>query len=895
MPLHPEFPTDPYVILDPEYRWYPGDQLSSETERASLIPPLVDKVRRGVAAWRQSGYAGASRTTRALLRWWFQREHILPLADGTMGRFRWYFSQREAVESAIWLFEIERSRDPYSLMKYDSSQLVSSGMFLEDWTRYVLKLATGAGKTKVMSLLMTWCYFHKTYETESPLSINFLVIAPNIIVLDRLRNDFDGGKIFFADPLLPENGHDGRDWQDDFQLTVHIQDEVGHVSSGGNLFLTNIHRVYGGGAAASFDDEDVTDYFLGPKPVTKTTDRTVDLGQIVRDVDSLVVLNDEAHHIHEKNAWFRAIEDIALRLRQKGSALSAQFDLTATPKHSSGAIFAQTVSDYPLVEAIRQGVVKRPVLPDAASRAKLVDRDSLKLTERYQDYLHLGYLEWKASFTELSKAGKKPVLFVMTPDTRDCDEVADWLSGTYPEFDGKDRVLVIHTKNNGDISESATGKGKDELERLRAASRDIDSVDSPYRAVVSVMVLREGWDVQNVTVIVGLRAYNSPAKILPEQTLGRGLRRMFRGQSLDEKVSVVGTSAFMEFVETIKSEGVEFETAPMGAGAAGQGPLVIDVDRENPEKDIGQLDIAIPVLSRRIEREYKNLDLIDPATFANRKHPVRSFSEEEQRQIVFKDIDTDDVSHVREMELGFTPTYQNALGFLANGILREARLVRGFDVLFGKLKSFVCDHLFDAPVTVEDLNVLRNLSEPDVTRTIKESFRKAIDDLTVVDRGTSRVQSHIRLSEVRPAVVDRRNEYRPRKSVFNRVVGDSGLELDFAAFLDRCDDLVSFAKNGQHVGFRIEYQKADGSISDYIPDFVVKRSDSDIWIVETKGRQDEDDVLKFARLQTWVKDANAGADGVTYSAMLVRQEDFQASHDRLRSFADAIAIFGTAH
>jgi len=79
-----------------------------------------------------------------------------------------------------------------------------------------------------------------------------------------------------------------------------------------------------------------------------------------------------------------------MRLRQKGSDLSAQFDLTATPRHNDGSIFVETISDYPLVEAIRQDVVKTPVLPDEASRAKLKEHKSRKFTEQYADYLHLG-------------------------------------------------------------------------------------------------------------------------------------------------------------------------------------------------------------------------------------------------------------------------------------------------------------------------------------------------------------------------------------------------------------------------------------------------------------------------------------------------------------------------
>lgn len=888
MPMHADFPNDPHAIIDPAHRWYPGDAMLGEMGQEKLLAPLVHTIRGHVKAWRESGYAGASRTTRALLKWWFQREHIIPQANGPATRFRWYFAQREAVESAIWLYEVAKARDPHALIKYDSSGAVSKSMFIEDWTRYVLKLATGAGKTKVMSLLITWCYFHRTYEAESTLSTNFLLIAPNIIVLDRLRTDFDGARIFFADPLLPENGHDGQNWQDDFQLQVHIQDEIGHVPKTGNLFLTNIHRVFAGDQkAASFEDDDTTDYFLGRKPVTKTTDSLVDLGQIVRDVDDLVVLNDEAHHIHEKNAWFRSIEDIVLKLRQKGGTLAAQFDMTATPKHTNGAIFVQTVSDYPLVEAIRQGVVKTPVVPDAASRAKLVKHTSADFTEEYRDYLHLGYLEWKKSFDELSKVGKKPVLFVMTDDTKNCDKVAAHLSEKYPEM--HDAVLVIHTKNNGEISEASSGKSKDELDYLRKQSREIDSLANKHKAVVSVMVLREGWDVQNVTVIVGLRAYSSDAKILPEQTLGRGLRRMFRGQDVQEKVSVIGTPEFMDFVEGIRNEGVELETRPMGDRTPGTGPMVVEVDNDNPEKDIEALDIELPVLTRRIEREYKNLDQLNPAGMEHRKLTVKQFSAESQRDIVFKHIDGDAISHITQMEEGFTPTPQNVIGFFANNIRRDMRLVGGFDILFGKLKVFMTDCLFEKPVDLEDLNVLRNLSEPEVSSAVYRVFKIAINELTVVDRGSTRVQDSIRLSQARPMVVQRQPDMTPAKSVFNRVVGDSGLELGFAAFLDGCSDILSFAKLGQHVGFSIEYRTADGSIASYYPDFVVKQTTSEIWIVETKGREDLNDPPKWERLKLWCKDASSEGR-VIYQPMFVREEEWEKLS--LTNFGQAISVFG---
>ena len=423
MALHPQFPTSPYEILPPELRWFPAAEELRSTAYEKLLPPLVAAVREEVKGWRDTGYAGASPTSRALLTWWFETDHLIEQADGTQTQFRYYFAQREAVETVIWLYDVRGARDRFDLLRFDASGAVSSNMFDEDWPRFVVKMATGAGKTKVLSLLMAWCYFHKLYEANSALARNFLLIAPNIIVLDRLRTDFDGLRIFFNDPVLPDNGHAGHNWRDDFQVALHIQDDVRIVRPTGNIFLTNIHRLYLGEVPEpSLEDDDLRDYFLAPfgaKPVGKTNDSKLDLGEIVREIDELAVFNDEAHHIHDSRlAWFGCIQDIHHRLLQKDLRLALQVDVTATPRHNNGAIFVQTVSDYPLVEAIAQNVVKHPVLPDAASRAKLHENQSPLITEKFADYLQLGVEEWRKSYAEHEKLGKKAVLFVMVDDTR---------------------------------------------------------------------------------------------------------------------------------------------------------------------------------------------------------------------------------------------------------------------------------------------------------------------------------------------------------------------------------------------------------------------------------------------------------------------------------------------
>jgi len=821
-------------------------------------------------------------------------------ADGSRAQFRYYFAQREAVESVIWLYEVRGARDKFDLLRFDASGAVSSNMFDEDWPRFVVKMATGAGKTKVLSLLMAWSYFHKLYEAGSKLSRNFLLIAPNIIVLDRLRTDFDGLRIFFNDPVLPDNGFAGQNWRDDFQVALHIQDDVRIVRPTGNIFLTNVHRVYLGEAPdPSLEDDDLRDYFLAPfgdKPAGKTTDSNVDLGEIVRDIDELAVFNDEAHHIHDSRlAWFKCIQDIHHQLLQKDLRLAIQVDVTATPRHDNGAIFVQTISDYPLVEAIAQNVVKHPVLPDAASRAKLAEHKSPLITEKYADYLQLGVEEWRKSYAEHEALGKKAVLFVMVDDTRNCDEVGAYLEKICPELEGA--VLVIHTKANGEISEAASGKSKDELEALRKQSNEIDTWKSGKKAIVSVLMLKEGWDVRNVTVIVGLRAYAAKSNILPEQTLGRGLRRMYFGSDQRETVSVMGTPAFMDFVESIQNEGVTFDRVPMG-GAGGrerQDSLVVEVETESPDKNIDELDISVPRLTRRFNREFKDLTELEPEHFGNPKLPIKAFTPAETREIIFKTMLEGDVDHTMHLDGSGPGDYRSVVAFFARQLLKDLRLVGGYDQLYPKVKTFIRDHLFTNTVDLDDPVILRNLSEPEVSKVLTDHFRAAINALTIYESGGSRIDGHIRLRDTRPFRTDPRGFLQAKKSVFNRIVGEANadsLELAFAAFLEAAPDVQAFGKNYMAVGFKIEYVKANGELSTYTPDFLVRDREGIVWVVETKGREEIDLPQKMARLRQWCEDATLATKddgGPAYRFVYVDQESFE--RHKPTSFAGLASAF----
>lgn len=885
MALHPDFPKSPHAILAPEMRWFPAAE-AWRGEMSQLMPPLVPKLRQEVQKFRDSGYSGASATSKSLLNWWFEEPHLLDAGYGRLQEFSYYFAQREALETIIYLYDVIGARDKFDLMRFDASGLVSANMFDETWQRYVIKMATGSGKTKVMALALAWSYFHKLYEPDSQLARNFLVIAPNIIVLDRIYKDFQGLRIFFKDPVLPPNGYDGRNWRDDFQLTLHKQDEVRVSRPTGNIFLTNIHRVYAGDEnLPSPEDEDTRDYFLGPRPVTATNDSKVDLGIIVRDIDELMVINDEAHHVHDKKlAWFKSIADIHNQLLQKNRALSLHLDVTATPKHNNGAVFVQTVTDYPLVEAIAQNVVKHPVLPDTDSREQLQEGKSPKYTEKYADYLKLGVTEWRKAAAEHEKMGKKAILFVMTDDTRNCDEVAAYLQENYADL--KDAVLVIHTKDNGDISEASSGKNKEELERLRDLSNKIDNADNPYKAIVSVLMLKEGWDVRNVTTIVGLRAYTAKSNILPEQTLGRGLRRMYQGD-LEEYVSVIGTNAFMDFVETIQKEGVVLERKPMGAGTGAQTPLSIEVDKAN--KDLDALDIVIPKLTPRIYRDYKPLDSLDIGSLTLEKMPLQQLANKDSRKIVFRDISTGEIAHVTEFDAAGVADYRSVIAWFTLTIMKELHLFSGYATLYGKVKAFVRDELFERPVNLESANTMLNLAEPAATRKVIESFKKGINALTVQDKGAAEIREYIHLRQTRPFMVKQQETLIPQKSVFNRIAGDSHFELEFASFLENCKDVLAYAKNYLAVNFKLDYVNRDNNIANYYPDFIVKLPENRVVIVETKGNADLDAPLKMNRLRQWCEDVNNAQTDWHYECVYVEEEDF--TKYKPRNLRDLLAAF----
>jgi type III restriction enzyme len=354
---------------------------------------------------------------------------------------------------------------------------------------------------------------------------------------------------------------------------------------------------------------------------------------------------------------------------------------------------------------------------------------------------------------------------------------------------------------------------------------------------------------------------------------------MYRGRDdLIEKVSVMGTAPFMDFVESIEREGVELERRAMGKDTEAVAPVVIEVDKNDPKKDSEKLDIEIPKMSRRFGRNYKRLESLDIANLGNVKVPYRTYTEEQLREIVFKEITTAEISHTTQLPTSGDIDASQAVGWFAMKIQNDLRLVGGYDVIYGLLKDFIRDHLFDRSVVLEDRMTMRNLSEGDATMQTLESFKRGINALTIEDSGSATVVDSIKLRDTRSFPVNDQEYYVPKKSMFNRIVGDSHLELRFAAYLDDCKDVVSFAKLYQRINFKLDYVDAEGRIRDYYPDFIVKLADDTTFVVETKGLEDVDVPLKMARLKAWCEDINQQQER-RFDFVYVTQTEFESLLD----------------
>jgi type III restriction enzyme len=850
----------------------------AEIAKGRRSSPIViaHNLRSAVREWRENGYFGASDTTRHLLSHWFGRSHIRTTPAGDEFEFRYYFCQREAIETLIYLKEVRKLEflsQLYAEFGGENREIAALGITEEEdaWSRYAFKLATGAGKTKVMSLAIVWSYFHALRESDSPMARHFVVVAPNITVFERLKEDFGNGKIFDEDPLVPV------EWKGDWNLSTVLQDEAGQSVTGGTLYLTNIHRLYDLEKRKKKQEEEMYSW-AGP-PVSKA--KALDTGALLRDRitghHNVMVLNDEAHHVWDPDsAWNEAIKYIHETVRKKtGGGIVSQLDFSATPKDNKGNIFKHVVCDAPLGEAVDGGIVKTPVIGRGGD-LKEVANDSAAY--KYEHHLRIGYERWLKSCEEWEASGKKPLMFVMCEDTKAADEIAQRLNSDVIFKDLNGLTINLHTNLKGKIKNVGRGAEKyqvfeesekeisdDDLKALRKLSRELDSNSSPYKCIVSVLMLREGWDVRNVTTIVPLRPYSSKANILPEQTLGRGLRRMTPPGQAEELVTIVEHPAFASlYQQELAQEGVLVEVVDVDK--VPQTTISIFPDAGN--KDLKALDIKIPVLTaaHRPIPKIENLSLDDiKKKFEGLSKLPLGRNGKTEIEYEGRALFTNEIVERMKINIQLLENGPGAISYYVHMLEHICRLRGTHATLAPLVQTFFEEILFEVKTNIFDQNLVHRLGDADVQEHVRAVFVPLIRERTIKTESRDKKAEFSSLAEWKPYQVthsERRPAVKAKNTLFNLVPCNRELEVAMTQFLDRAGsngDIATFAKNAGPQCLRIDYLSDGFRLAFYTPDFFARAKEGHYYLIETKGREDKDVPLKVRAAVEWCKSASSKA------------------------------------
>lgn len=814
---------------------------------------LVNELRKAVFNWRAQGYPNTTITTRRLLRYWFYEDHLVNKEP-----FEFWFCQREAIETLIYVYEVMKKRNFIDMAReFGSGPILGYDPSYDQYPLYAFKMATGSGKTFVMALSIVWQYFNHKWEDKTDYTSKYLLIAgEKNVIYDRLTRDFKDGKIFRELPLIPP------EWEDEFDLKVILKEDPIHIIPESVLFLTNIQQLEQRKSKKK-EVERYVDEVMELPEVYNVSDIYQEnrIKEVLTSCSNIMILKDEAHHIYNfEKAWKKILLQLNRNLIEKyGKGINMELDFSATPRTESGALFPWIIVDFSLKEAIEMNIVKRPLKGMVKGAREIASK---KTVERYRAWIDAGIRRWREYKEKLKPLQKKPVLFFQCPENEEADEIFAYLNTSIPDLKGK--VLLIHTDSTGEIT-------KADLPRAREFAKTIDDPDpekNPYEAIVSTLMLNEGWDVRNVNVIVGLRSYSSKRKVLPEQVIGRGLRKMFPEEEANVEKSinvleVIGPPGLMDVLEELESqEGIKFAEFDPGESL---NLTTIFVDEDKLDKDI-----QIPILSPRIFIREFNLNEVD----VNNLPSLEISLENKVLDMEYVAIDMLEGVEVvkRKWDLPVPKDAKSVIAYYTDQILKQLRISGCFAAFYPLIKRYVKEKLFSVEVELDDPRVLFNLSRPEVQEKLINLFVDAFKNLTFIEREPEK-RDFIKLSDTRPFVWSKL-VYPANKTIFNYAPVENNFESEFARFLDKAEDVVAFCKVVPKVSFFIEYRDSDGNLRLYHPDFLVVLSNGERWVIETKGIEDVDVKHKDKRAELWCEDASK-LTGEKWQYIRVNQEDFE--------------------
>ena len=851
--------------------------------------------------------------------------------------------QRQAILNIIYLHEVLKSKTvldhyeqiaPDIVPQLDLAQLAQAKYMTP---KYAVKMATGTGKTWVMHALMIWQMLNALHEPEPSgrFTTNFLIVAPGLIVYERLKDAFCGRQ---------KRGEEVRDFQsNDYCMnqelflpemyreevfsfiqnnTVTKEEGIGRkVTGNGLIALTNWHLFENETEDGSDNDETTAPAIirdllpLRPGKAAGNDLNTIDgrvLGgtelEYLSGLSNIMVINDEAHHIHElkRNGevedveWQKGLNAIA---QHKGDRFM-QVDFSATPFDTRGTgknltkyYFPHIVVDFDLPTAMRLGLVKTLLLDH---RQELTDLDTLDyhavrderkkvtgLSDGQRVMLRAGLTKLRSlekDFIETDET-KNPKMLVMCEDTNVSPFVVDFLLG---EGLNDEDILRIDSDAKGNVKEK-------EWEEVETRLFDLDHHKTP-KVIVSVLMLREGFDVNNICVIVPLRASNAP--ILLEQTIGRGLRLMWRepeyaSTKLEDRkrvlvlhkepktyidmLSIIEHPAFIQFYNEL----IEGGLAGIDSGDVGTDGATGDIIRVGLKDGYKAYDMTWPVILHDAEEELQEVTIN-----VNELAPFTAFSLEKLRHFLATDGETfvsqDVISRTQfgryrvDANLFTAESYNEYLQKLLRTVtmcMDNERSKGGFPMIqidgariVALVDTYIRTRLFSKPFNPFLGNDWKILLAKNgyVTKHIKRELSRAVLKMLKATTTTQAVVRQTAFSTVK--VLRMRESYSQplQKTIYERVPFPShggGFEKAFARFLDTDSSVEAFLKidETQHAFAIVYYIRNDGMLATYHPDFIVKTKDK-IYIIETKGNDKIDDKnvrIKQQSTLQWLRRVNA--------------------------------------
>lgn len=847
-------------------------------------------------------------TTKNLLTYWFG-EGYKDVRD-----LQFHEGQTQAILNIIYLHEVLKVKNLMEVYEHflvdNDAQLSEITKEKYNYPKYCVKMATGTGKTWVLSAVLIWQYLNAKHE-QGNYSKNFLIVAPGLIVYERLLDaflgkereigegrDFEKSDIYLMSELfIPETYRE--EVFGFFKSSVLRKDEIGtKVTGDGLVAVTNWHLLAGieddieeeVDSPGTNDPTKIIKSILPARPGTtagndlNTLDNAYGKGkelEFLRNLPNLIVFNDEAHHLaqtsEEEKKWQKSLTTIAEPKNEK----YIQIDFSATPYSGDGdkkKYFPHIIVDFDLKSAIQKGYVKTLILDKRKELATLdldfnAERDEnnkvIGLSEGQRIMLRAGLKKLKIleeQFESIApEKNKYPKMMIICEDTKVAPYVSEFL---VHEGLKEEDVLEVHSNKKGDIT-------KDEWDILKNKLFHIDAHKSP-KVIVSVLMLREGFDVNNICVIVPLRSSKAP--ILLEQTIGRGLRPMWREPEFKElkeenrklllvekttpknyfdMLSIIEHPAFVGFYEELMAEGLAGvdDTDITGPGVLGD---IISVGlRENYEKYDFIFPIVVSEAEEFIKESKLDIDSLEPFEATTFDALKRMAKQGEQFIGVEVTKGTRFGDYSVQGGIMTASSYNEYVSRLVNRVSVLVSEPVGGRHTKEKTKFPAIQVKMPELASLTDKYIRTKLFKQEIDPFVNENWRVLVIDIITnhiikeISKAVIKLQDTETVSE--PKVMERkisevatlrmRESYSLEtvKTIYTRTpypAHSGGLERDFIEYADQDNTVESFVKLlvDKHYFARFRYLKDDGLMAQYHPDFFVKGNNGKIYVVETKAQ-----------------------------------------------------------